>query len=208
MALRKTIAAKVSAYFTSWVDPDDFATSAENNLIYRQRSHVGSKPEFGFYVISGKEKSYPLDLLTNREALPNLGLVLPYDAVTLATIPILWFIEITRKAGDFETVFGIDIVGDVGKDQSTGEVRYACISFDSVVNLLGKIQERAKKHRGGLRQIRGKSVWLSNAGIQRPLNAYIGGMLKGMLRNMKKHSVTLVQVEEFAQSARRYKVPD
>jgi len=40
MALSKAIAAKVSAYDTAWVDPEEFAEFADKGLIYRQRHYL------------------------------------------------------------------------------------------------------------------------------------------------------------------------
>lgn len=209
MALSRGIAAKVSAYYTGWVDPEAFARSAENNLIYRQKHHVGSKPEFAFYVICEGEKELPLDLLTDPDSVRNLALVLPYNAVNLRILSLLWLIETARGPRKGENIFELEIVGDIARDDSTGEIRYGCLWFSSTIDLLNKMEGQARRKQRQLHKMREKPHWSTKAGgIPRSFNIYIKSLLKSMLGIMKKKSVTLGEVDEFTPTAKRYKVSD
>ena len=202
MALDKVIAAKVSAYHTGWVDPDEFAEFTDKGLIYRQRHHMQRDNIFGFFVIGKGDKVFPIDQLTDLNYADNLCVVLPYDAINSKTLSVLRLIETNRGADKKPNIdkeknlFEIDVVGDVGKDASTGETRYACNWFGSTNHLIETI-------RGEIRKKLSKQV----KQISRLTDAQIRSVVKNILEPFKKKSVTLNEVDDFVPSAKKYKVP-
>jgi len=136
MSLSKAIAAKVAAYDTSWVDPEEFAECAEKGTISIQRHYLVPYIRFGLFAIGKGEKEFPLDKLTDLSYAHNMHVVLPYDAVSPEILENLALIESRRekrreqvdKTG-WKGIFEVTVVADVGEDPSTGETRYGCRPF-------------------------------------------------------------------------------
>lgn len=150
MKLDRQTAAKVSAYYAGWVDPQEFARFADDKLVYRQRHHVQSNRVVGFFVIAKGDKALPMDQLTDLNyAADLLVLVLLYDAVNKRILGVLRAIENGRRSGEGEHFFEIQVVGDEGKDASTSEIKYACSYFGStsmlaIVHMQSVVKDRLK----------------------------------------------------------------
>ena len=151
MALSKAIAAKVSAYDTAWVDPEEFAEFADKGLIYRQRHYLQPNTATGFFVIGKGDRKLPIELLTDLKYAAGLSIVLTCDAVNERILGVLRTIENARKLEEGEHLFEIQVVGGVGEDASTGETKYYCIPFDSTEALAdayirGTLQDTVRKY--------------------------------------------------------------
>ncbi|MBA7471017.1 hypothetical protein ES707_06309 [subsurface metagenome] len=151
MALSKAIAAKVSAYESGWVDPEEFAEFADKGLIYRQAHHLQPNRALGLFVIGSGDKALPIDMLTDLKYAADLAIVLTCDAVNKRILGVLRIIENTRMLAEGEHIFAIDVVGDVGEDASTGETKYYCIPFGSTEALAdayirGTLQDTVRKY--------------------------------------------------------------
>jgi hypothetical protein len=134
MAVNKTIAAKVAAYFDSW-SPTESARSAENGAIYQPRK------EASYFVIGHGDKELPLEQLADPDGTPHLTLVLPCSAVNMKTLTIIWMVEVARaKLGkDGATNLEIQIVGEVDRDSKTKERQYSVIYYYSLKALTDEV---------------------------------------------------------------------
>jgi len=97
MAFNKLIAAKVAAYYTSWVDPQEFAECVERGAVSIQRHFLMPKVRFGFYAIGKGEKEFPLDELTDLGHAHHMHVVLPCDVINTEILDTLAVIESTRE---------------------------------------------------------------------------------------------------------------
>lgn len=134
---------------------------------------------------------------------------MPYDAVNSKILSVLSLIETKRGADNNRNVdkdrnlFEIDVVGEVGKDASTGETRYGCNWFRSTTELLGRIQEEVKKKRTK------QADQDKPSDISRLTNVEIRSAIKSTLEPFKKsNSVTLSEVDDFVPIAKKYKVTE
>lgn len=197
MALSKVVAAKVSAYHSGWVHPEEFAEFAEKGLIYQQWHHGALKEQWSFFAIGKGDKDFPKDKLTDRNYARNLSLVLPCDALSSKIISVLSSIEAARQSGDSESMFDIDIVLEEVKDSVTGESKYGCVGFPSTADMVDKILngfERKQQKQG--KQI--KPLDLSSL-----TDSEIRKAFKRTFKNLG--SVSLNQVDEYTPRAKRYK---
>lgn len=196
MEISRDIAAKISAYFNGWVDPKAFAKSAEKGLIYEQRHHVAPYEPFSFYVLDKANQQVPIEQLTG---INRLGVVLAHDSVVPEMLVLLSNIERARGQKGVEDVYEVQVVSQVGTDNSSKEIRYACISFNSTEELVSRII--AKRIKTGDNQ-RERAVYDVN-------NLTVGEIdqaLRQIFEPYKKHGVTLSKVEEFALMAKKYNI--
>ena len=193
----KNIAAKVSAYFTGWVDPEEFAESAEKGLIYQQRHHVAQDELWSFYVIDRECKEVPLDQLIDAD---NLAVVLPCDAVIPETLSLLSSLEQSRRQKEDGRLYEIQIIGQTGSEHPSQEVKYASISISSKEELVARVIASRNKTIGGQgRRVVTDIRKLSADEIQRAAQ----DMLKPF---SKSGSVTLKEIERFIPVAKKYKI--
>lgn len=210
MALNKLIAAKVAAYYTSWVDPQEFAECVEKGTVSIQRHFLMPKVRFGFYAIGKGEKKFPLDELTDLSYAHHMHVVLPFDVINTEILDTLTVIESTReekceeadKAGwgslNGKGIFELEVVADVGEDPSSGETRYGCLPFGSVAELTTRIGKELPKER--------MQVDLNISSLSR---AEVEAVIKGIFEVFKSSSwTTLNEVDEFARMINKYKVPE
>ena len=197
MKISKNIAAKVSAYFTQWVDPEEFAESAEKGLIYQQRHHITQDKLFSFYVIDREFQEVPLDQLVHAD---NLTVVLPYDAVIPETLSFLSSLEQSRRQKEGEHLYEIQIIGQTGSEYPSQEVRYACISFSLTEELAARVIASRNKTVGGqdkravtdIRKLTADEIRIAIKDIFKPFE--------------KSGSVTLKEIERFIPVAKEYKI--
>lgn len=180
MVLSKANAAKVAAYYTGWVNPEQFADYAEKGLVYQQWHYLARKETYGFFVIGINDKEFPAVELTDT-SIDNLTLVLPEDVVSPDVILKLSSIEINRRPRKSEKIFEIVVVRDVGKDPSSGEIKYRCDYFYSTKELIKQVQGDG----------------LSAQADQPKLN---------LPKSNKVGSVTLIEVNRFVTDSKKRKV--
>lgn len=209
MSLSKAIAAKVSAYYTGWVDPEEFAECAEKGAISIQRHYSFPHIRMGFFAIGKSEKEFPLDKLTDLNYTHHMHVVLPYDAVSPEILSIVSLIESRREErrevdeaewGTLEGrgLFELNVVADVGEDPSTGETRYGCWAFPLPPRVISMIQEELRREG---KQIDDNAFSTSPDAIKVAFEVLFTVLEKGT------SWTTLSQVEEFSISAKEWKVP-
>lgn len=134
MAVSKTVAAKVAAYFDSW-SLTEFARNAENGAIYQP------KKEVSYFAIGRGDKEFPIEQLSDPDRTPYLTLVLPHSAVSMKTLTIIWLVETARaRLGEGGTPnLQIEIIGEVGRDSKTKEKKYSLISYGSLKALTDEV---------------------------------------------------------------------
>lgn len=137
MKLDRQTVARVSAQWNSW-PPKEFASCAEKRIVYRPASGVG------FFAIGRGDKDFPIDQLTEPDCAAGLVLVLPYNAVNIRILSVLWAIETARLplSEDGTSNLEIEVVGDVGKEALTGDIKYSLITYNSVMALTDEIKRR------------------------------------------------------------------
>ena len=149
MEISTDIAARVSAYFNGWVDPEAFAKSAEKGAIYQQRHYLTRDKLFSFYVLDKDNQRVPIEQLTSTD---RLGVVLAHNSVVPEMLVLLSNIEHARGQKEGEDVYEVQVVSQVGTDNTTREAKYACISFKSTEELASKIIAKANKTSGDQEQ--------------------------------------------------------
>lgn len=189
MKLDRYTVAKVDALAIGWspIDIEEFAKYADTKVPYYLSSgHC-------IFVIGRGDTELPLERLTDSKNTKSLSLVLPYDAVTVRVLRVLWLIEITRRSDSSESDYYIEIVGDIGKDAFTGEVRYALIRFSSTIDLLTEIYRQVKEEKPRhLRDLQKKYCWKDTpSAIPKLCDAYIRGALKNRLTSSPAATTTL-----------------
>lgn len=209
MSFSKAIAAKVSAYYTGWVDPEEFAECAEKGAISIQRHYSFPHIRWGLFAIGKGEKEFPLDKLTDLNYVHHMQVVLPYDAVSPEILSILSLIESRREEGrevdetewgtlEGRGLFELDVVADVGEDPSTGETRYGCWAFPFPPRIISMIQEELGREG---KQIEDNAFSTSPDAIKVALEVLFTVLMKS------GSWTTLSQVEEFSIEAKKWKVP-
>lgn len=190
MKLDRQTVAKIAALAFGW-PTTEFAKCAENKLLYWF-------PTETFFVIGRGDKIFPLDKLTDSNRAKHLTLFLPYDAVSVRILTILWLIEVARKTNNRESYCHILIVGDVGRDAFTGEVRYGVIRFGDTSQLLTWVGVQVSKEKvRHLKKMQEKYSWMNApAGVLRLCNAYIRNALKKMLIDSPAVTTTLRKADE------------
>ena len=135
MKLDRQTVAKVSALWNSW-SPEDFASCAEKRSVYRPASGIG------FFAIERVDKEFPWDELTKPDCAAGLTIVVPYNAVSIRMLSVLWAIETARLplVEDRTSNLFIEVVGDVGKEVLTGDIKYSLITYNSVMALTDEIK--------------------------------------------------------------------
>ena len=193
MKLSKAIAARVAATIIEGASPDEFARYAEQNLPYRLPDSTC------LYAIGRHDSKVPIKELTDLKYSPLLILVLPYDALTLKTLPVLWLIDIARGYSAFSLSnadynFNIIIVADVGKDSFTRQMKYAIIRFPSATDLFNDIDKQVgSENKEHLEQMWEIHQWDGSTGehAARLCNAYIKGALKARLTRSPNTCISL-----------------
>ncbi len=151
MKLNKETIAKVVARILVGISPSDFTCQAKRNLPYQ------SSEGTCLYVLGPRDKSVPIGLLTNLDHAPMLIIALSYEAVTLRNLQVLWLIDISRGYSSFPGSvgafnFGIIVIGDVGKDSFTRNLKYGIVRYPSVADLLKDVDKQvgteSKAHLG------------------------------------------------------------
>lgn len=183
MKLNKPTIARVVANIIEGADPGKAARYAEQNLPYRLPDSTC------LYVIGKNDRNVPVKELTNLKYSPLLILAMPYDAVTLRILPVLWLIDIARgysafNMSDIDYNIHLIIVADVGKDSFTHQTKYGIIRFPSPKDLFNDIDKQVglenKEH---LEELWTSHQWDGSISISAAtlVNKYIKGALKARL---------------------------
>ena len=137
MKLDRQTVARVSAQWNSWL-PEEFASCAEKRSVYQPVSGCG------FFAIEQGDKEFPGDELTKPTCAAGLTIVVPYNAVSIRMLSVLWVIETARLpiVEDRTRNLSIEVVGDVGREALTGDIKYSLITYDSVMALTDEIKRR------------------------------------------------------------------
>ena len=135
MKLDRQTVARVSAQWNSW-PPKEFASCAKKRSIYQPASGVG------FFAFERGDKEFPWDELTRPDSAAGLTIVMPYNAVSIRILSVLRAIETARLpiVEDRTRNLSIEVVGDVGIDAVTGDIKYSLITYDSVMALTDEIK--------------------------------------------------------------------
>ena len=182
--LSKTIVARLVASIIEGAIPEDFARHAEQNLPYRLPDSTC------LYVIGRHDKKVPIKELIDLKYSPLLILTLPYDAVTLKTLPVLWLIDVARGCSAFNLMSGSDynlhiiIAADVGKDSFTRQIKYGIIRFPSATDLFNDIDKQVgSENKEHLKQLWASHPWDGSISTDaaKLFNEYIKGALKARL---------------------------
>ena len=131
MKLDRQTVARVSAQWNSW-PPEEFASCAEKRSVYRPASGVG------FFALERGDKEFPWDELSKPDCAAGLTVVVPYNAVSIRMLSVLWAIETARLplVEDRTRNLCIEVVGNVGREALTGDIKYSLITYDSVRSLI------------------------------------------------------------------------
>ncbi len=193
MKVNKATVARVVASIIEGASPEQFALHAERNLPYRLLDGTC------LYVIGLREKQVPIARLIDLSYSQLLILALPFEAISVRTLPILWLIDIGRGYTAFSTSTGaynchIILVGDVGRDSFTHQIKYGVIRFPSTAALLSAVDKQVgSENKRHLEEVWRSYLWDGSmgAGATRLCNAYISGALKANLVRSPDTQVTL-----------------
>jgi len=193
MKLNKLTVARVAANIIEGASPGEFARYAEQNLPYRLPDGTC------LYVMGRRDTKVPIKELTDLKYSPLLILALPYDALTLRTLPVLWLIDIARGYSAFVTSgagynFNILIVADVGKDFFTRQMKYGITRFPSATDLFNDMDKQVgNENKEHLKQMWASHQWDGSTGADatRLCNAYIKGALKARLTRSPNTYISL-----------------
>jgi hypothetical protein len=146
---------------------------------------------FCIFVIARGDKILPLERFVDRNT-KHITIVLSYDAVTLGILPALWLVEIAKQRGN-EGNLHVEIVGDIGKDAFTGEVRYGYIRYPSNIDLLKEIDTHVRTEKTPhLQKLQKDYNWTTlPGGVSRLTHAYIRGALRHKLATSPNAIVSL-----------------
>ena len=135
MKLDRQTVARVSAQWNSW-PPEEFASCAEKRRIYQPASGVG------FFALERGDKEFPWDQSTKPDCAAGLTIVVPYNAVSIRMLSVLWAIETARLplVEDRTCNLSIEVIGDVGREALTGDIKYSLITYNSVMALTDEIK--------------------------------------------------------------------
>jgi len=131
MKLDRQTVARVSAQWNSW-PPEEFASCAEKRSVYQPVSGVG------FFAFERGDREFPWDELTKPDSAAGLTIVVPYNAVSIRMLVTLRAIETARLpiVEDRTCNLLIEVVGDVGREALTGDIKYSLITYNSVMALI------------------------------------------------------------------------
>jgi len=137
MKLDRQTVARVSAQWNSW-PPKEFASCAEKRSVYRPTSGAC------YFAIKRGDKEFPWDELTKPDCAAGLTIVVPYNAVSIRMLSVLWAIETARLpiVEDRTRNLLIEIVGDLDGEALTGDIKYSLITYNSVMALTDEIKRR------------------------------------------------------------------
>jgi len=137
MKLDRQTVARVSAQWNSW-SPEEFASCAEKRNIYQPGSGAC------FFAIERGDKEAPWDELTKPDCAAGLTMVMPYKAVSKRMLLALQAIEKERLpiVEDRTRNLMIEVVGDVGREALTGDIKYSLIAYNSVMALTWEINKQ------------------------------------------------------------------
>ncbi len=137
MKLDRQTVARVSALWNGW-SPKEFASCAEKRSIYQPVSRVG------VFAIERGDKEFPWDELTKPDCAAGLTIVMPYNGVSIRMLVILWAIETARLpiVEDRTRNLFIEVVGNVGLEALTRDIKYSLITYNSVMALTGEMKRR------------------------------------------------------------------
>ena len=204
MKIAKATAAKISAYYTSWVDGEEFGKAAESNTVYRQRHHIGHHPEFCFYVMSGNHEEAPIHLLCDSTELPNLCLVLPSDQVTLRLLSLIWLVNISRGPYSSDNIFEVDLVGVVDNEGPGGEARYGCLWFGSTLDLFGAVERETKRRCEANLTIQPYTNQpVMDKDNVSSFDLVLQNSASSILEAMRSHAVTLKEINDYTHRTER-----
>jgi len=131
MKLDRQTVARVSAQWNGW-SPKEFASCAEKRSIYRPASGAC------FFAIEQGDREFPWDELTKPDCAAGLTIVMPYNAISIRMLLVLRTIEKVRLPiveARTRNLF-IEVVGDVGREVITGDIKYSLITYNSVMALI------------------------------------------------------------------------
>ncbi len=133
MKLDRQTVARVSAQWNSW-PPEEFASCAGKRSVYRPVSGC----EFSFFAIERGDKEFPWDELTKPDCAAGLTIVMPHNAVSIRMLLVLQTIEEVRLpiVEDRTRNLFIEVVGDVGREAITGDIKYSLLTYNSVMALI------------------------------------------------------------------------
>ena len=193
MKLNKAVVARVVASIINGASPEEFAWHADRDLPYRLADGAC------LYVIGRREKEVPIARFADLAYSQMLILALPYDAISIRTLPALWLMDIARghSASSMSGVAyncHIILVSDIGRDSFTHQVKYGVIRFSSTADLLSAVDKQvASESEGHLKEVWRSYLWNGGLGSRatRLCNAYISGALKVRLMRSPDTRVTL-----------------
>ena len=141
---------------------------------------------FIFFIAKGDE-TIPLERFAYKDT-KNVIVALSYDAVTLGILPAIWLVEITKPDNCM-----IEVVGDIGKDAFTGEIRFGLIRFPSIIDLLKVIDINVKtENTSHLQKLQNEYKWTAvPGGVPKLTHAYIRGALR---RQLSTHPDAIVSL--------------
>jgi len=135
MKLDRQTVARVSAQWNGW-PPEEFASCAEKRSVYQPVSGAC------FFAVERGDKEFPEDELTKPDCAAGLTIVIPYNAVSKRMLLALQTVETARLpiVEDRTSNLSIEVVGDVGREALTGDIKYSLITYNSVMALADEIK--------------------------------------------------------------------
>jgi hypothetical protein len=191
MKLNKVTVARVAATIIDGASPEVFGQYAEQDLPYRLPDSTC------LYVVGRSDTKVPIKELTDLKYSPLLILVLPYDAITIRTLPVLWLIDVARGYSAFSMIsynLHIIVVADVGKDSFTHQIKYGIIRFPSAKDLFDDINKQVgSENKEHLKKMWASHQWDGSTGADaaRLCNEYVNGALKARLTRSPNTCITL-----------------
>jgi predicted aspartyl protease len=172
MKFDKILAARVAAKWNSW-PADKLAECAKNDEIYRVC--VGTC----MFALDKEDKKIPIQRLLDTGFAKYLTIVVPLTSMSMKMASFLRALEYARlpnENGGFE----IEVISDVGKGKTSGEIFYGLALFESTSQMLSKIDEVIKSDS---EKIKFKvQRYIDNGNISRLQDAYIKYALGQIIR--------------------------
>jgi hypothetical protein len=160
--------------------------------------HVGKVSEFllgyslGFPKLSdpltelGAEKRVPVQQLIDTGLAKYPTVVIPLASMNMKMASFLWSLELARLPNDGGS-FEIQIINDVWKTSISRETRFGIAQFNSVSQMIVKIDETIKTENAErIKKLKSKyQRYIGRGNTSRLQDAYIQGALRKIIRRNK-----------------------
>jgi hypothetical protein len=162
MKLSKSTLVKIAAYNSTWLGgrgSKRFVQSSDGGAILIQQHPDLADTVITLFAIGKSNENVSAEQITRLSYCHPLFIVIPYDIMSPKLFSLLslirkhWeeksrYVKSDGKKYILREGYQIDVVADVGKDLSTGEIRYASLPFDDEAALASTIKNLLFKQGG------------------------------------------------------------